>query len=320
MASKPYNGLSGLEVRRMVFQEITDTMALDPRFERADPIGSAVLTFTLRIDHKSAPADDASTFSVQTSQPFKDDNLIASDLPGRFAKAIDWLLSMDLRFGNNVVYPFVTWNHRLSVVVTRPDGTTLPEVEIVAPESPVANTGIKDRPADRGVDLRAAVTRPVPVQASPAELRRQALEKEIERLRAELDGPAVDLRDDTPVDRTGLTAAELRPHLVQSDDADEMKISWAWKPLADPMSAVASSGSGAAMSVVTGRTARGESMGVTPEMLNRPEEIEIETRHPALQDGATGSPDAMRRQHGLPVPSPQAGKSGGIVDLPAGVF
>jgi hypothetical protein len=50
------------------------------------------------------------------------------------------------------------------------------------------------------------------------------------------------------------------------------------------------------------------------------ETLEFGRRHDPLDAGGAGAPDAIRREHGMAVPTAQSTPGGNIVDLPAGSF
>ena len=45
------------------------------------------------------------------------------------------------------------------------------------------------------------------------------------------------------------------------------------------------------------------------------EHLEFGVQHPSIREGGMDHPDQQRRDAGLPVPTPQKGRSGHIVDL-----
>jgi hypothetical protein len=340
---KPFNGLSGLELKQLILIEVKQAMSLDERFDSDQPVHGAFLVFTLNVEHKSAPADFVQRFTVTVSQkiPVPPTGLIPREIPARCLEAIDRNLSSDLRFATNVTYPFVTWNHRISVEgasrVEEPKTAVVPFVQpAVTKEIQAAIIG--EDPAV--VAARAEVERlkaelkaktPDPMTALSqeiAELRKQlasvangsaAADAESADLKRRQEQYERDTRDKLawpPPDNS------IRPRpseAVADPHGNLMNITAKFDTLHDPEAAMRSSGSGAAVAIAVGHTPDGQIVGVTPRMLDRPDLFQVETNHPALANGGAGAPDALRREAGLTVPSPQRGNTG-IVDLPAGSF
>ena len=51
---KPFNALSGWELKQLILGEVKQRMALDARFESTVPVPGAFLVFTVQVEHKSA--------------------------------------------------------------------------------------------------------------------------------------------------------------------------------------------------------------------------------------------------------------------------
>jgi hypothetical protein len=336
---KPFNALSGWELKQLILGEVKQRMALDARFESTVPVPGAFLVFTVQVEHKSAPADGCRAFTVTVSQklPAGPTGLAPHEIPTMCVAALDRHLSMDERFLTAITYPFVTWNHQLSVdAAARVEAApAVSRPVIVRTTTPPANGDDPSLVAARAevAQLKAAIAAKTPDLLT-------ALGQEIADLRKQLtsmangsaaaDAESVDVqRRQTQYERDTQhklvwpppdNSLPSRPSEQQVDQhGNRMGITAHFETLADPDAAMRSSGSGAALAIAVGHTPDGHQVGVTPEMGRRPDVFHVETTHPALATGGIGSPDAARREGGLPVPAPQRGHTG-IVDLPAGSF
>jgi hypothetical protein len=292
--SRNFNALSGKELSAVIRAEVGQLLDLDTRFDRTDPITSAMVTFTLTVD--SYPSDDR-PFVLQISQLFKGAALSPVALRHQIKDLITRTFDADLRFGHNLVYPKVTCEHRLSIEVTTPAGAVARDVTI---DSPM----LVDPMASRRIDTRGPVATPpmdrvsAAVSDSPTTVAEiDALEKRLAQLRASV---AV---DDRPVARP-ISASEVRHRDFDPYTATGLEMEREWK--ASPGMAMAGSfGGGAPIGSVQ-----------TKDAITR---IELGVSHPSLDEGGMGAPDQVRRDASLPIPATQ-NVAGQIVDLPLGSF
>jgi hypothetical protein len=289
---KTYNALTGKELKTIVLKEVQQGMALDPRFDREDPVTSASVVFTLRIEHYPSGEQP---FEVQVSNLFKPpagESLSPLKLRTLLYDVIKLGLDGDIRFSEHLTYPNVTCQHLTDITLTRPDGGTVSRSVQVVPETESIDP--------RRIDL---TTRQAVVQASPVnvlterELKLAALRQQIQDLEGTPLVPA-------QTSNVALSPGETRHRDYEPFTGTGLPLEAGFKPSPGPAMA-GSFGGGAPVGAVQGQDVV--------------EHIALGVTHNSVDDGGLGSPDAVRREHGLFVPE-QRSSGGQVFDIPSGSF
>lgn len=240
--------------------------------------------------------------------------LTGAEIRTRILQEVEARLADDTRFKAHLVFPVVTWSWTLEVEtypapgILGPGGDGIVKVEVkgrvaveggpaleaprresalldahVRPFRDAPALGVGDAPADRGSG---------PASALPAAV--EARFVQLETLIQRLAGPVV------PVEPA--PAATHHPDVTMRT-ATGLPITGGARP--SPGAGLADSfGSGSAIGSV---------------QTEEPVRVAYGVKHPPLDEGGVGAPDAVRRAGGMPIPQMQS-TPGGIVDLPGGSF
>ena len=323
MAERAFNALNGKEIETILLREVKEKLALEDRFDRAVEVSSVSFTFTLKFEELVQPLE----FVLQVSKSFKapaGKGLPIAGLRETIYQAIAANMTADQRFAQHVAYPKPTWNHRLvleilvlngdgrarevsvgeePVVAGRMDLRALPKPVAVAPiqepaPDPWGHQGFipskAPEPTSRPTETFVSGSLPDSQFVTDASGRRFKLvpaddvEPEGEYITRHIGGGGVSRK----VDMTTGTGLPIEARFAPSPGVGFAE----------------SSGMGSPVAVASGT--------------GKLETIEIGLEHPSLANGGVGAADAVRREHGLPVPMSQAGRahSNSIVDLPADGF
>lgn len=316
MASRTFNGLSGDELRKIILKELLQELDLDDRFKQHGGLTKLDLMWRLKVaTYPSEPQN----WSVQVSQSFKagTDPILLERCPKIIFDRIAASLNNDERFLAHVTYPKVTWDWTLSLDVTSAAGTTR-SAEVSASFGPVESQtrqggtvlnlrGIQDDDLARtsGPDdgYRGQPRTIVP----PADPRDEQIDR-LERMLAAMQDRLNAMGENVPTPATsplgGISASELRNQKFDNHTGTGLPIDAEFLP-SPGMAAAMPSGSGSHVGVIVGLET---------------ERMELGVSHPALEAGGAGAPDALRREHNLPVPTMHSTPAGHIVDLPANTF
>ncbi len=273
---KVFNALNGNELKTIVLAEVAQLLDLDTRFDHDAALTSATAIFTLRVDSYPAGAD---TFNVQVSQIFKGPSLSPVSLRAQIKDAIARALDVDLRFGLNVTYPKLTFDHRLSVELKSLAGVAR---ETVVAAQPVQSAG------PIHIDTRVEPHRPSQADDLERSIEVAALEARLHVLKG---------LPETSHQHAQVTEAGRLEAVAQTETG--LRIERGWAPSPGPE--------------LAGSWGEGASVG-TLQPKETIERVELGVSHPPLVEGGLGAPDAVRREHGLQVPQTQR-IGGHVVDI-----
>lgn len=298
--SRMFNGLNGKELAHVISMEIGELLATDSRFEREDPITSALVIYTADIERE--PGRELS-FNLQLTHLFKPpagQALTPATLRPRILAEIARDLELDLRFSLNITYPKVTYRARLNLELKTSAGVIERTVERAIDQAP---SSLIDLTAPRPVILTDSGS----VAINPDGKRIRELEQELVRLRSG--------QSSAPAFVTGMSvvpgSSPAALHRIADVGQGDMEMERGWRA-APPPEVAFGTGDG-----------RGSPARIVPsgaDYAERVERMEMAVQHPPLDDGGMGAPDAIRREAGLPVLTTQVGVAGQMVDLPSGTF
>lgn len=295
MAGRAYNGLNGAEIRQILAKEIDATLAGDDRFDTPDPIK---ITWTWKLETEQG---DPRT-PVRRSVSYSGSHMAPSGIAvrGKVSEAIADFLSRDQSFAHHLAFPRITWDWRLQMEIAR---TGEARVE-VAPSADTERAAARREGSEAGVVARreAALTQsttsgPGLVVVGPDGQQYQLVPmNHVAPIRTHMETVAFEPLKKAPV------VEEPGEHVSRFRTATGLPITGGAAP--SPGAELAASHSGG----VFGKA--------SPDVI---EHAEVGMAHPTLEAGGLPAPDAVRREHGLPIPMPQKTGSG-IVDLPANSF
>lgn len=316
MSSRQFNALAGSELKAKLLSELDQHMATDPRFSPSSPATFRELRLNYRVDFECYPNQPAiwNMQVVQTIAAPQGAMLRVADVPRLILDVVRRYFDADERFGLHLTYPKITWTWNLPLEFVSMQGMTRAAEVTRAMDPRTDPTAVPGR--ENVVDLtrlRAVAPRqePIPAPNGGSTERVAELERTIAAMREQLlhltsgaASTAVSSEADQPI---RLSPSEVSQRHIDSRTGTGLQIVAGFE---------ASPGADLALSHGGGSHV-GVAAGVGADEVTR---MELGAGHPGLEQGGAGSPDALRRSAGLPVPQRQATPSGMLVDVPLGSF